>query len=108
MEREKTFVDCNEAACPAFTPTALTDPWTSQTNLTSVSLTYDSTNSDLYAYAIKDTSEQAYFKSTDASTISWSEESSYGFTAGDLGHISAPMTAIGTSLIEVVCDTGTS
>lgn len=79
-----------------------TSPWPSGlTNLTSVSLTYDSTNSDLYAFAIKDTSEQAYYISTDATTISWGSEASLAFTAGDLGHISSPETGAGTSQIAV-------
>ncbi|HEY4510051.1 MAG TPA: hypothetical protein VJC15_03645, partial [Candidatus Paceibacterota bacterium] len=88
--------------------TSLTSPWTGQTNLTSVSLTYDSTNSDLYAFAIHDTSEQAYWESTDATTISWSGETSFAFTAGDLGHISSPETAAGGSQIASTLRQGTN
>ena len=92
------FYKCTScASTPSWS--SQTAPWTGQTNLTSVSLTYDSTNSDLYGFAIKDTSEQAYFISTDATTISWGTEASLAFTAGDLGHISSPETATGTSQI---------
>ena len=99
-----TFVDCNDAAC--YAAASATAPFSGETNLTSVSITYDSTNSELYAHVIKDTSEQAYFKSTDAATISWGTETSYVFTAGDLGHISAPMTGTGTTDIGVVLRQG--
>lgn len=101
------FADCDVTNCfPSSSD--LTDPWTGQTAVESVSLTYDSTNSDLFAHIIKDTSDQAYFKSSDASTISWSDEYSYAFTAGDLNDISAPETSAGTTGIGVVLRQGTN
>ena len=101
------FADCDREDClPTWTDQP--DPWTSQTNITSVSLSYDSANSDLYAHVIKDSTEQAYFKSTDATTISWGTESSYGFTAGDLGHISASEKGAGPDQIGVVLRQGTN
>ena len=57
---------------------------------------------------IKDTSEQAYFRDTDKTTISWGSEYSYGFKAGDLGHISAPMTAAGSAQVGVVLRQGSN
>ncbi len=86
----------------------MADPWTGQTNVTSVSLTYDSTNADLYAHIIKDTTEQAYSSSTDADVISWGSETSYAFTAGDLGHISANQSGAGTSELGVVLRQGSN
>lgn len=71
---------------------SLTAPFTSQTNLTSASITYDSANSDLYASVIMDASEQAYYKSSDATSISWGSSTSLAFTAGDLGYISTPLS----------------
>jgi hypothetical protein len=102
------FYKC--ASCPAQSPTwsSLTVPWSSQTNVTSVSITYDSTNTRLYAHIIKDTSEQAYFRDTDKTTISWGTEYSYGFTAGDLGHISSNMTGAGATQIGVVLRQGSN
>jgi hypothetical protein len=92
-----SFADCDTEDClPTWTDAA--DPWTSETAVETVSLTYDSSNDDLYSHIIKDTSDQAYWKSTDATTISWGGETSYGFTAGDLAHISAPETAAGATL----------
>jgi hypothetical protein len=92
------FADCDTEDCLP-TWTSLTAPFTSATNLISASLTYDSTNSDLYASVIKDSSELAYWKSSDAGTISWGSETDFGFTpAGDLDNISTPHTAAG------VCD----
>ena len=100
---DATFVDCNDAACYAIS--SLTAPFSGATNLTSATISYDSANSDLYAMVIQDTSEQAYWNSTDAGSISWTggtTGTSFGFTAGDLGHISAPMTGTGTTDIGVV------
>lgn len=99
------FVDCISVDCSV---ASLTAPWSSQTNVTSVSLSLDTTNSLLYAHIIKDTSEQAYFNSTDKTTISWGVEYSYGFTAGDLGHISSPMTGAGPTQIGVVLRQGSN
>lgn len=82
-----TFADCDTTNCYP-TASSLTAPWTSETNLTSVSLTEDQDR--LIASVIKDTSEQAYYSLSSAETISWSTSTSYGFTAGDLGHISTP------------------
>jgi cellulose synthase/poly-beta-1,6-N-acetylglucosamine synthase-like glycosyltransferase/transposase-like protein len=93
------FIDCMGENC---TVAVLSSPWTSETNVLGVALTYDSSNSDLYAHIVKDASEQAYFKGTDAGTISWSSETSYGFTTGDISNISAPMSGAGTSEIGVV------
>ncbi len=95
------FADCTNNTCSPDWE-SLTAPWSSETNITSVSLTYDSTNTDLYASIIKDSSEQAYYKSTDSTTISWSSETSWAFTAGDLGHISASERAAGTGQVGVV------
>jgi len=105
--RDITFVDCNDAACSS-PPETLTAPWTGETNLTSVSITYDSANTNLYSHVIKDASDQAYWKSTDAATISWSSETSYGFTAGDLGQISSTLNASGPSQIGVVVRQGSN
>ena len=99
------FVDCLDEACVY---DGLTAPYTGGTNVLSVSLSYDSTNDDLYAHIIKDSTEQAYFKSTDASGISWSAQTSYGFTAGDLNNISAPMTGAGITQIGVVLRQGSN
>lgn len=101
------FADCaNEKCLPAWE--SLTAPWTSETNVLSVSLTYDSTNSDLIANIIKDASEQAYYKISDATTISWGSETAYEFTAGDLDNISSPETAAGTGLMGVLLRQGTN
>jgi len=83
-------------------------PWTGQTNITSVSIAYDSTNSDLYAVVVKDTSEQAYQKLSDATTISWGAESSYNFTAGDLGNVSLPLSGAGLNQLGIVLRQGSN
>lgn len=97
------FVDCATEEC---FPTAIdeADPWTGQTNVSSVSLTYDSTNTDLYAMVIKDTDEKAYWKSTDTATISWGAENDFGWsgTGDHLGHISSPQSGAGISQIGAV------
>ena len=111
-----TFDDSTSAAFYKCSSCASSSSWSSQTspwpsgltNLTSVSLTYDSTNSDLWGFAIKDTSEQAYFISTDAATISWGSETAFTFTAGDLGHISSPETAAGQLQIAVTLRQGSN
>ena len=95
------FYSC-PTGCDGDSWSSQTAPFTGATNLTSASLTYDSTNSDLYAMVIKDASEQAYWNSTDAASISWTGSTSFGFTAGDLGHISSPMTGAGTGQMAVV------
>jgi cellulose synthase/poly-beta-1,6-N-acetylglucosamine synthase-like glycosyltransferase/transposase-like protein len=99
------FVDCLNEKCIIST---LTSPWTSETNVLGVSISYDSANSDLYAHIIKDATEQVYFKSTDAATISWSSETSYGFTAGDINNISSSYSGSGTSEIGVTLRQGTN
>ncbi len=98
------FGDCDTQDCLP-TWSSLTAPWTSVTNAISVSISYDSTNSDLIAHIIKDTTEQAYYKTSDATSISWGSETSYAFSGGDLDNISSPMTgagpvAIGAALRE--------
>ncbi|MBP9745422.1 MAG: hypothetical protein KBD41_08540 [Saprospiraceae bacterium] len=92
--------ECDSTNCYP-TATDASDPWTGETEVEAVSLTYDSTNSDLYAHVIMDSSDQAYFKSTDATSISWGTEYSYNFTAGDLGQISATETAAGFAQIGI-------
>lgn len=101
------FYDCDSESCLP-TSADLADPWTGETNLTSVSLTYDSTNSDLIASALMDSSEQAYFRTYDLGTSGWDTESSYGFTPGNLGHISAPYTVAGLTQMGVVVRQGTN
>jgi murein DD-endopeptidase MepM/ murein hydrolase activator NlpD len=96
-----TLGDCDTEDCLP-TWTSLTAPWTSETNITSISLTYDSTNTDLIANIIKDASEQAYYSVSDATSISWGTSTAYEFTAGDLDNISSPETAAGTSLMGVL------
>ncbi|MEA1878726.1 MAG: hypothetical protein U9N86_17930, partial [Bacteroidota bacterium] len=66
------------------------DPFSSDTNVLGVSVAYDFTNDDVTAMIIADASEQAYFRGSDASTISWTTEYSFAFTAGDLDNISSP------------------
>jgi hypothetical protein len=95
------FADCDTEDCLLLWTNAA-DPFSGETTLETVSITYDSTNSDLYAHAIKDATNQAYWKMSDAATISWGAENSYAFTAGDLTHISAPEVGAGTSAIGVV------
>ncbi|KKS84882.1 MAG: Glycosyl transferase family 2 [Candidatus Gottesmanbacteria bacterium GW2011_GWB1_43_11] len=67
-------------------------PWTGQTNIDTANLLYisDSPANTLVAVSMKDTagSLQAYFKTTDADTISWSDEYSFNFTVGDNDAIS--------------------
>ncbi len=94
-----TFVDCNDPACSLDE-----NPWTGQTNVSSVTLTLDTTNNDLYASIIKDTDEKAYWKSSPKSSISWGSENDWGWsgTGDHLGHISAPEKGAGTSQIGVV------
>jgi len=74
------------------------------TNLSSVSLSLDTTNSQLYAHVIKDTNEKAYFKSSDKTTISWTGEYDYGWSgSGDhLGHINSPITGTNANEIAAV------
>jgi hypothetical protein len=86
----------------------LTAPFTSETNVLSASLSYDSTNTDLYAAIIKDSLEQAYFKSTDSTTISWSGETSLGFTIGDLDNISTPLASAGSAGLGAVLRQGSN
>lgn len=102
------FADCtNENCIPDWE--SLTAPWPSgETNVTSVSLTYNSSNNSLIANIIKDASEQAYYKISDASTISWGSETAYEFTAGDLDNISSPETAAGTSVMGVLLRQGSN
>ena len=103
------FADCDTADClPTWTDEP--DPWTSQTNITSATITYDSSNSDLYASVIKDTNEKAYLKSTDATTIFWGSESDWGWSgsADHLGQISGPLSGAGSSQIGVVLREGTN
>ncbi len=104
------FADCtNESCLPEASDPA--DPWSGLTNLTSVSISYDSANSDLYAHAVYGTdagTEQAYWKMSDATTISWGTENSYGFTAGDLAELSSPLSGAGTAQIGVVARQGSN
>ena len=101
------FADCDSTNCFP-TSSDLADPWTGETNLTGVSLTYDSSNTDLIASAMTDSSEQAYFRITDVGSISWGTEYSYGYTAGSMGHISAPLSVAGYSQMGVVVRQGTN
>lgn len=103
-----TFVDCGSDACAVTAATTLTSPWTGQTEVESITLTYDNANADLYASIIKDSSDQAYYKFTDSTSISWSSEYSYNFTAGDLAHISAPAQALGPSQVGVLLRQGSN
>lgn len=86
------FADCTTEDCAPSWET-LTAPWTSETNVLSVSLTYDSANSDLIANIIKDASEKAYYSVSDATTISWNTAVSYDFAEGDLDNISTPASS---------------
>jgi hypothetical protein len=76
-----------------------TGPWTGQTNLTSATLMYETDATDLVASVIKDSSEQAYYKTSDVATISWSGETSWAFTAGDLGHISSEYSGLYAAVV---------
>ena len=85
------FFRCSN--CPTSSPTWTTTdaiPWSSETNLTDVSLSYVSGTNKLAAFAIMDTSEQAYTIDTDADTISWGTEYSMSYTAGTLETLSSP------------------
>jgi cellulose synthase/poly-beta-1,6-N-acetylglucosamine synthase-like glycosyltransferase/transposase-like protein len=84
-------------------------PWSSETNISEVSLTYISTtpSNTLAAMILKDTNEQAYFKTTDADTISWSDEYSFNFTAGgadpnDNGNLSSTYSVATDEEVGVV------
>lgn len=84
------------------TSSTLTAPYTSETNLTGVSLTYDIVNSRIYAHAIKDTNQQAYFRDTDKTTISWGTKWPYYWALDAKSGLSSPIDAQGTSMIAVV------
>ena len=103
------FADCGNDNCFP-TPSDLDDPWTGQTNVSDVSITYDSSNSDLYAHIIKDTDEKAYWKSTDATTILWGGENDYGWsgTGDHLDYISSPQSGAGQSQIGVALREGSA
>ncbi|MDP2632263.1 MAG: hypothetical protein Q8P25_00880 [Candidatus Curtissbacteria bacterium] len=102
-DKDVTFIDCTDAACS----NTLDQPFSGETNLTSASLTYDSTNSDLIAYVIKDSAEQVYADSSDATTIDWTGSgANFNFVGNDLGHISSPATAAGTAQSGVVVRRG--
>lgn len=102
-----SFADCtNEDCLPEWE--SLTTPFTGATNLSSVSLTYNSGTNELTAVAIKDTTEQVYSKSTNASSISWSSEVAFGFTAGDIGHISTPQAISQETQFGVVVRQGSN
>jgi hypothetical protein len=89
--------------------TDASDPWTGETTLETVAITYDSSNLDLYAHSIQDATNQAYWKLSDAASISWGAETSYGWTAADMTHLSAPEVGAGTTAVGVVVRlTGTS
>ena len=70
-----------------------TAPFSSETNVLYTTITYASTENDLVVSAIMDSSEQAYFRTTDENSITYGcgteTKCSYGFTAGDLGHIAS-------------------
>ncbi len=57
---------------------------------------------------IQDSSDQAYFKSTDATIISWGSQTSYDFTAGTINQISSPERGAGTSQVGVVVNQGSN
>jgi len=97
------YVNCNDALC---SPMALEPPFTDETELESVSITYDGTNTKLYSHVIKDSSDQAYFKDTAAGTISWGASTSYGFTAGNLAEISSIIISSGSAQIGVTLRQG--
>lgn len=97
------FADCTNEYCgPDWASD--TAPWSSQTNVSSVSLSYDSSGANLFAFIIKDTNEEAYWKSTSAASISWGSETDIGWsTTGDtLGHISSPLKGSGGVQIGAV------
>lgn len=102
------FADCSTEDC-LYEWESQTAPWTSETNVLSVSLTYDSTNTDLIANIIKDASEQAYYSIADnVTTPSWATAVAYEFTAGDLDNLSSPETAAGTAQMGVLLRQGTN
>ena len=103
------FADCDTADCLVAWTNA-SDPWTGQgSNLETVSITYDSSNSDLYAHAITDATNQAYWNKSDAASIAWDGQVSYGWTAADMTQLSAPEVGAGTTAVGVVVRlTGTS
>jgi len=101
------FADCTNDNCDPDAE-SLTAPWASQTNVISLSLTYDSANSDLIASIIKDASEKAYFSSTDATTIAWNSATAYDFTEGDLDNISTPASTSGTTNMGALLRQGTN
>ena len=85
------------------------DPWTGLTNLSSVSLSYESSETKLYAHTVYGTdtgTEQAYWRNSPAGSISWSAETSYGFTPGDIAEISSPLTGAAPDQIAVVARQG--
>jgi len=97
------LADCDTTNCfPSSTDEP--DPWTGQTNVTSVSLSLDTTNSQLYAHIIKETNEKAFFESSDKTTISWTGEYDYGWsgTGDHLGHINSPITGANANQIAAV------
>lgn len=83
------FADCDVTNC---FPTVVddSDPFTSVTAAEGVSLTYNSGNSSLYASILMDTTDQAYYKSSLVSSISWGSQTSWAFSpSGSLNQISA-------------------
>lgn len=86
----------------------MTVSYSGETNVLGVSVSYDFTNSDLYAHIFKDASEQVFFKSTEAATIWWTGETSYAFTAGDISQVSSSYSGAGTSQIGVVVRQGSN
>ena len=97
------FTDCDVTNCFP-TSTDEPDPWTGQTNVTSVSLSLQTASNTLYAHIIKDTNEKAYFISSDKTTISWINETDYGWSGSGnhLGHINSPITGTADTQIAVV------
>lgn len=102
------FFDCTNDNCDPDWE-SLTAPWTSETSVASLSLTYDSSNSDLIANIAKDvTNQQAYYNVSDATTISWTGSTAYEFTAGAMDNMSSPEGAAGTSLMGVLVRLGSN
>lgn len=103
------FNDCDTTNCfPSVTDDA--DPWGGESTVTSVSLTYDSTNTNLIANIVKDaTNQQAYYSVSSAATISWGTSTAYdGFTAGAMDNLSTPETAAGTSQMGALVRLGSN
>lgn len=102
------FADCDTTNCyPSVTDD--TDPWTSENTVTSVSLTYNSSDTTLIANIVKDaTNQQAYYKTSPAGTIGWDTETAYEFDAGAMDNISSPETAAGTSRMGVLVRLGSN